>query len=233
MSSISPTIEKGKETEDVEANEGTETEGVRTVSLSVTPFCVGGGDPLFSLSPAADGKEAEGMDTKDKEAEDKSSASLSVRLLFTLVFSSSRIFCVGGGDPVSSLSPAAGGKETEGMDTEANEAEDMSSASSSMDTAASLSMRPRMVVETFSLVVVLALPPPPAIAGGGDPLAPATAGGGDPLAPATAGGDPVSPLAPATERADHLPSTLSPLFLLIPSNGTCVYHNDHNIGNVS
>ena len=250
VSSICPTIE-GNETEHVGAVEGTEIEGMRTVSLSVTPFCLGGGDPLSSLSPAADGKEAEGMDTKAKEAEETtSSASLSVRLLFTLVFSS-RIFCVGGGDPISSLSPTAGGKEAESMDTEAKEAVDQSSGSLSLGTSASLSTRPRLVVETFSLVVVLPLPPPPATAGGGDPLAPATAGGdplapataggdplapatagGDPLAPATAGGDPVSPLAPATERADRLPSTLPPLFLLLPSDGTCVYHNDHNICNV-
>ena len=219
VSSICPTIE-GNETEHVGAVEGTETEGVRTVSLSVTPFCLGGGDPLSSLSPAADGKEAEGMDTEAKEAEETSSASLSVRLLFTLVFSS-RIFCVGGGDPVSSLSSTAGGKEAESMDTEAKETVDQSSGSLSMGTSASLSTRPRLVVETFSLVVVLPLPPPPA-----------TAGGGDPLAPATAGGDPVSPLAPATERADRMPSTLPPLFLLLPSDGTCVYHNDHNICNV-
>ena len=155
--------------------EAKEAEGMSSASLSVglaftlvfssslISFCVGGGDPVSSLSPAAggkdapaadgkeaegmdteakeaaDGKEAEDMDTEAKEAEDMSFASLSVGLAFTLVFSS-QIFCVGGGDPVSSLSPATGGKEAE---------------------AASLSMRLRLVVEaTSALVVVLPLPPP-------------------------------------------------------------------------
>ena len=158
LSSLSPATE-GEEAEDMG---GKVAEDVATASLSVGLVllveeflllsCAGGDDSFSSLSPATEGEaedvgSKEGGETKDgsgkeggeadgvggKVAEEVATASLSAGPTL-LVEESLFLFCAGGGDPLSSLSPAA--DSTEAGNMVGKVADDVSRAS--------LSVIPRM-----------------------------------------------------------------------------------------
>ena len=194
LSSLSPATEgeeagdmggkEGGEAEDGSGKEGGEAEdmGVKVAEEVATASLSAGLTLLVEESLCKEGGEAE--DVGVKVAEEVATTSLSAGLIL-LVEESLLLFCAGGGDPLSSLLPAA--DSTEAGNMVGKEAEDVSCASS---------VRPRMAKREVPSLVVFPLPPP----------APVTAGGGDAVS---------LPPIPATKHGDCLPSTLPGLSRLI------------------